>query len=225
MRTTIDYSPAYAAATVDLERGEQLRAESGAMVAMQDVGIETGVHGGLMKGLRRKVLGGESFFVNTFTAGERGGRVMVAPSLPGDVAQWVLQDETLLVQSGSFLACAASVEVDSSWGGARTFGSREGLFVLKVSGRGDLLLSAYGAMHSLDLAEGETWTVDTGHMVAWSQSVRYEVRRVGGWRSSLTSGEGLVCDLTGPGRIVLQTRSEDAFLSWLIPKLPRPNAG
>ena len=64
-------------------------------------------------------------------------------------------------------------------------------------------------------SKGQTWTVDTGHMVAWTEGVQYAVRKVGGWKSTLFSGEGLVCDLTGPGRIYLQTRSPDDFLGWL----------
>lgn len=84
-----------------------------------------------------------------------------------------------------------------------------------------LVLASYGAMHERELADGETFTVDSGHLVAFSQEMEFNVRRVGGLKSSMLSGEGLVVDLTGPGDVILQTRSEDAFLSWLIPKLPQ----
>jgi uncharacterized protein (TIGR00266 family) len=127
------------------------------------------------------------------------------------------------VASGSFLASSAGVDVDSSWGGAKTFFSSEGLFMLKVSGQGDAIISSYGAIHAIDLQAGQSYTVDTGHLVAWTESVGYDVRKVGGWKSTLFSGEGLVCDLTGPGRIYLQTRSQEDFLGWLIPKLPTQN--
>ena len=60
--------------------------------------------------------------------------------------------------------------------------------------------------------------------VLW-KGIGYEVSKVGSWKSTFFSGEGLVCDLTGPGRIYLQTRSQDAFLGWLIPKLPKPSNG
>jgi len=62
--------------------------------------------------------------------------------------------------------------------------------------------------------------VDTGHMVAFDESVGYAVQRVGGLKSTLFSGEGLVCRLTGPGKILIQTRSSDAFLAWLLPQIP-----
>jgi len=220
MQTEVLYGPAYAAAKLILDQGETVRAEAGAMLAMSaGITLETSTQGGILKGLRRSVLGGESFFMNTFTAQTQGAELWVAPSLPGDVVAWP-HNGTLYVQSGSYLASSAGVEVDSNWGGAKTFFSREGLFVLKVTGQGNLVLSSYGAIHAVDLQPGQVYTVDTGHMVAWTEGVQYTVRKVGGWKSTFLSGEGLVCDLTGPGRIYIQTRSQDAFLVWLIPKLP-----
>lgn len=223
MQTEIMYGPAYAAAKLTLAAGETVRAEAGAMLAMSPaVAMETSTQGGVLKGLRRSILGGESFFMNTFTGQADGAELWLAPSLAGDIVAWPI-DGTLFVQSGSYLASSAGVEVDSNWGGAKTFFSREGLFMLRVSGRGDVVLSSYGAIHAIDLQPGQTYTVDTGHMVAWTEGVGYAVRKVGSWKSTFFSGEGLVCDLTGPGRIYLQTRSQDAFLGWLIPKLPQSN--
>ena len=213
------HKPSYALARVRLNQREQLQAETGAMVSMSDsIKMDTSTRGGIFGGLRRSVLGGESFFVNTFTA-EQAGEVNVAPALPGDIEALELQGETLLVQSGSFLAATMNIEVDSQWGGARSFFSKEGLFLLRCSGRGLLFVSSYGAIHRIDLGRGERYTVDNGHMVAFDESVRYEVGRSGGWKTTLLGGEGLVCKLEGPGRFYMQTRSEDAFLSWLAPKV------
>jgi uncharacterized protein (TIGR00266 family) len=222
MQTEIQYSPAFAAAKVTLDQGESVRAEGGAMLAMSStVAIETAAQGGLMKGFKRKVLGGESFFMNTFTAQGPGAEVFFAPTLPGDIVVWPMQGQTLFLQSGAYLASASTVEIDTQWGGSKTFFSREGLFMLRVTGAGDVLVASYGAIHAVDLEAGQTFTVDTGHMVAWTESITYAVRKVGNWKSTMLSGEGLVCDLTGPGRIYLQTRSQDAFLDWLIPRLPK----
>ncbi|MCB0894102.1 MAG: TIGR00266 family protein [Nocardioides sp.] len=224
MQTEVLYGPAYAAAKLTLAQGETVRAEAGAMLAMSaGITLETSTQGGILKGLKRSVLGGESFFMNTFTAQTAGAELWVAPSLPGDVVAWP-HNGTLYVQSGSYVASSSGIEIDSHWGGAKTFFSREGLFILRVSGQGELVLSSYGAIHAVDLQPGQTYTVDTGHMVAWTDGVQYAVRKVGGWKSTFLSGEGLVCDLTGPGRIYLQTRSQDAFLDWLIPKLPQPSS-
>ena len=215
------HKPSYALAMIRMNRGEQLQAETGVMVSMSDtIKMETGTRGGIFGGLRRSVLGGESFFVNTFTA-EEPGEVSVAPSLPGDIEVMELRHETVMVQSGSFLAATMDIEVDSQWGGAKSFFSKEGLFLLRCSGRGLLFISSYGAIHRIDLAQGERYTVDNGHMVAFDESVRYDVGRSGGWKTTLLSGEGLVCKLEGPGRFFMQTRSEDDFLSWIIPKLPK----
>ena len=213
------HRPSYALARVRMSQGEQLQAESGAMVSMSDnISMETSTRGGMFGGLRRSVLGGESFFVNTFTA-EQPGEVTIAPPLPGDIEVLELKGETLLVQSGSFLAATMNIEVDSQWGGAKSFFSREGLFLLRCSGRGLLFISSYGAIHRIDLAAGERYTVDNGHMVAFDDTVNYDVVRSGGWKTTLLSGEGLVCKLQGPGRFFMQTRSEDAFVSWLKPKV------
>lgn len=221
MRTEISYSPAFAMATVHLGSGESVRAEAGAMMAMSpSVEISTSTQGGVLKGLKRSVLGGESFFMNTFTATAPDSHVVVAPSLPGDVLTWPLNGNTVFLQSGSFLASPDTIDIDSKWGGSKTFFSREGLFMLKCTGVGDLIVSSYGAVQAIDLAAGQSYVVDTGHMVGWDESVTYEVKKVGNWKSTVLGGEGLVVRLSGPGRIYVQTRSPENFIDWLVPKLP-----
>ena len=220
MKYEVKYGPSYALGMISLEAGEKLQAETGAMVSMSDtIKIETGMKGGVLGGLKRSVLGGESFFLNTFEA-EQPGEVTIAPALPGDVIALDLTGQTLLVQSGSFLAATPEIEVDTQWGGAKSFFSREGLFLLKCTGSGTIFLSSYGAIHLVELAEGQRYVVDTGHMVAFDESVKYEVGRAGSWKSTLLGGEGLVCKLTGPGRFYLQTRNPESFVAWLVPKLP-----
>ena len=223
MQDSIEYRPSFALLQLDLEAGESVRAEAGAMVSYSDgVEVETGATGGILGSLKRSVFGGESFFQNTFTA-ETGGEVTLAPPLPGDVVRQDLEAERLLVQSGSFLAADAAIEMDTAFGGAKTFFGSEGLFLLELEGTGPAFLSSYGAIHEVDLDDGERYTVDTGHIVAFEDTADFSVDRVGGLRSTLFSGEGLVCNFTGPGRVWLQTRSQDAFLAWLIPQLPTQN--
>jgi uncharacterized protein (TIGR00266 family) len=225
MRTEISYSPAFAIATVHMDQGEKVQAEAGAMMAMAPtVEIQTSTKGGVLKGLRRSVLGGESFFMNTFTANGPDAHVVVAPSLPGDVITWPLTGNTVFLQSGSYLASPETIDVDSKWGGSKTFFSREGLFMLKCAGTGDLVVSSYGAIHAIDLAAGQQYTVDSGHMVGWEEGVKYEVHKAGNWKSTILGGEGFVVGLTGPGRVYIQTRSQDSFLDWLIPKLPKTSS-
>jgi len=226
MEVNILYRPSYSLGVIRLGPNEEIRVEGGAMVSMsQGVTVETKAAGGILKSLARSVLAGESFFQNTFRAPASGGEVTVAPALPGDLFVLELRNESLLVQSGSYVASEAGVNLDTKWGGAKTFFASEGLIMLRASGTGKLLLSSFGAIHEVNLGPGQTYTVDTGHLVAFTEGIGFKVRRVGGLKSTIFSGEGLVVDLTGPGRVLLQTRSTDAFLSWLIPKLPKRSSG
>jgi uncharacterized protein (TIGR00266 family) len=221
MRAEILYRPSYSMAIVDLAPLEELRVESGSMVSMTDgITLKTRAGGGLLRSLSRSLLGGESFFLSVFQAPDFGGQINLAPTLPGDMMIVEMKGESLLVQSGSYVASSLGVEIDTKWGGAKTFFASEGLVMLRVSGSGLAIVSSYGAIHPVDLAPGQRYTVDTGHLVSFSEGMGFRVRTIGGVRSTLLSGEGLVVDLTGPGRIYMQTRSEDAFLSWLVPNIP-----
>ncbi len=214
--------PSFATVEVTLEAGEQVRAEAGAMVGYGDgIEMETNATGGFLKSLRRGLFGGESFFQNTFTAAE-SGTVTFAPPLPGDIVHHELDGETVYVQSGSYIASDPALDLGTEFGGARTFFGSEGLFLLRIEGTGPLFMSSYGAIEERELSPDETYTVDTGHVVAFEETTDFAVRRVGGLKSTLLSGEGLVAEFSGEGRIWLQTRSQDAFLAWLVPKLPRP---
>ena len=174
---------------------------------------------GLLQSLSRSVFGGESFFMNTFTANDES-RLDLAPALSGDVQHHALDGETLFVQSTPFVASDPSIEVDTKFGGGKTFFGGEGLFLLTLSGTGPAFISSYGAIDEHHVGPGETRTVDTGHVVAFGETLDFEVERVGGLTSTLCSGEGLVCAFSGEGTLWTQTRSPDAFLSWLVPKLP-----
>ncbi len=225
MKYEIKHQPSYAMAKMTLEKDESIQAESGAMVSMSDnMEVETGLQsGGVWSALKRTVLGGESFFVNTFTAKDKEGEINLAPVLSGDIFIKEMTDVALLVQSGSYLAGSGGLKVDTKWGGAKTFFSGEGLFMLRVSGSGTLLMSSYGAIEEVDLVEGQKYVIDTGHVVAFDENVKYEVKKVGNWKSTFLSGEGLVVELTGPGKVLLQTRSFESFMNYIIPKLPKDN--
>lgn len=225
MEIEILYKPSYSLGVLKLGGGEQVRVEGGAMVSMTaGITIETKATGGILKSLARSMIGGESFFQNTYNAPSSGGEVTVAPALPGDLFSLDLQNESLMVQSGSYVASESGVELDTKWSGAKTFFASEGLIMLRGTGSGKLLLSSYGAIHEKNLTAGEKFTVDTGHLVAFTEGIDFKVNKVGGLKSTLFSGEGLVVELTGPGRVLMQTRSANAFLSWLIPKLPKPSS-
>jgi uncharacterized protein (TIGR00266 family) len=225
MQVELLYRPAFTLGMIHLESNEEVRVEAASMVSMSPgVTIETAATGGVFASLSRSFFGGQSFFQNTFRAPAGGGQIGVAPALAGDLIVLDLQDETMLVQSGSFVAADMRITTDTKWSGAKTFFASEGLIMLRSSGSGPLLLSSYGAIHEMNLAAGQSVTVDTGHLVAFTDTIGFKVRKVGNLASTLFSGEGLVVDLTGPGRLLTQTRSTDQFLSWLIPKIPRQSS-
>ncbi len=222
MKVEILYKPSYSMAKVSMESSERITVEAGSMVAMSnDIQVETRMKGGLLKSLARSVLGGESFFINTYQAGSSGGEIDLAPTLPGDIFTMEVKNEAYMVQSGSFLASSEAIETDTKWGGARTFFGGEGLIMLRCSGSGTLILSSYGAIHEMALDAGETFTIDTGHLVAFSEDMGFKVRGIGGIKETILGGEGLVVDMTGPGKVLMQTRSVGAFLNWLLPRIPK----
>lgn len=205
-----------------LDKGESIRAESGAMVSMDAaITIETKATGGLLKSLSRSFLGGESFFQNTFTA-TADGEVLFAPSLPGDINVMQLSGR---VPVGPIRELSREFDHDhrrQQMGWLPHLLRRRGALHAQVlRRRGTLITSSFGAIHKVSLEAGRRYTIDTGHIVALDSHMPYGVRKVGSWKSTIFGGEGLVVDFTGPGDVYLQTRSPEAFLGWLIPHVPR----
>ncbi|HWH13607.1 MAG TPA: TIGR00266 family protein [Miltoncostaeaceae bacterium] len=216
MQIQTRHAPSFAVARCTLAPRETLRAESGAMMATSaGVAVEARMEGGLMRSLRRGVLGGESLFITTFTAPDAGGWVDVAANLPGDVVEREVSGGALFIQRGSYLASEAGVEIDAKWGGFRNLFGGEGGFLIRAAGAGTVLLSCYGALDRLRLAPGESVVVDSGHMVAYDEGVQSTLRRVASTMQSLKSGEGLVFEFTGPGEVWTQSRNPSWLLDWI----------
>jgi uncharacterized protein (TIGR00266 family) len=222
----IEYQGAFALAVVNLQAEQSISAEAGAMVSMSaNVDLQSQMKGGVFGALKRAV-GGESAFVSTFTAKGGAGEVTFAPGAPGDVAGIEMNDQTFMVQSSSYLAGDTSLNVDTKFGGAKSFFGGEGLFVLQVSGAGLLLVSSFGAIHRKTLRPGEQYVVDTGHLVAWEGHMQYNLRKAAsGFFKSFLSGEGMVAEFTGPGEILIQTRNLAAFAGLLKPFFPAQGGG
>ena len=228
MDVDIRHSPSFAAAHISLGPGEEIRAESGAMMATSaGVGITSSTQGGMMKGLKRSFLGGESLFVTTFTAPATGGWVDVAHHLPGDVITTsVTPDRPLSITRGCWLASASSVELDAKWGGFKNLFGGEGGFLIRAAGAGTVLLACYGAIDTIQLVAGETITIDTGHVVAFDPGVNSQLRKVAtGVIQTLKSGEGFVFDFTGPGWIMTQSRNPSALQAWIKSIMPGETGG
>ncbi len=218
MEISTRHTPAYGVARLQLTGGEQVRAEGGAMMAMSSgVELSAKAEGGVMKSLKRAALGGESFFISTYTAPSQGGFVDVAARLPGDLTSYTIgPEQALFVSKGSWIASEGTVELNTQWGGFKNMFGSEGGFILRAEGAGQIVFACYGALEVWTLEAGQHFTVDTGHMVAYEESVQMSLRRAtGGLVQSFKSGEGLVFDFEGPGRVWTQTRNPNELLGWI----------
>jgi uncharacterized protein (TIGR00266 family) len=218
MQVQTRQGPAYGVARLTLGPAEDVKVESGAMMAMSSgVTLHSKAEGGILKSLKRAALGGESFFVSTYTAPSQGGFVDVAARLPGDIISYDLTPgNDLFIQKGSWLANAAGVTIDAQWGGFKNLFGSEGGFIIHASGAGPVVFACYGALETWNLQAGQTLTVDTGHMVAYEATIQMSLRKAaGGLVQSFKSGEGIVFDFTGPGKVMTQTRNPNELLGWI----------
>ncbi len=219
MKYEILYQDAFPLVKCDLQRGEKIKAESDAMVAMSDtLEVNGAMNGGIIGGLARRMLTGESFFFQTIDAVRGDGSVLLGHPAPGGIIDVELDGSySLRVQKTGFLAATDSIQVDTTMQNlAQGLFSREGFFVVKISGRGTVFLSSYGAIHAINLADNEEYIVDNGHLVAWPDYMNYKIEKASnGWISSFMSGECLVCRFRGPGVVLIQTRNPASFKQWL----------
>jgi len=221
MDVAIRHNPAFAVARCTLASGESMKAEAGAMMAHSiGVEVEAKVQGGLMKGLKRSLLGGETLFMSTWTAPANGGWVDVAANLPGDLAVLEVSGEMNVTQGG-WLASSAEIELDTKWDGFKSIGGGEGGFLVRATGTGHIVVACYGAIETTELAAGEQFVLDSGHLVAFDPTVQYTTRKVTkGITQTLKSGEGFVMEFTGPGKVLSQTRNPQGLVGWLTTELP-----
>ena len=224
MKIEVISRPAGSAAQVFLEQNEGITAEVGAMIAMSpDLRVETtskskGGKGGIMKGIKR-MFSGENFFLNHFTSTSGGQDLILGPKLIGDVIVHELSGGSLVVQGTSWLASDHDVEIDTTHQGLMSgVFSGEGLFWVKCTGNGPVVLNSFGAIYEVEV-DGE-YVVDTGHIVAFDDTLKFKVTKAAdGWISSFLSGEGLVCRFEGKGKLYCQTHNPDSFGKIIGPML------
>ncbi|MDR3155127.1 MAG: TIGR00266 family protein [Deltaproteobacteria bacterium] len=197
-----------------LSHGETFKASAGAMVAMDaELKLTAKMEGGFIQAMARKFLTSENVFFQRLTADKGPGTAYFAPTFPGGIVPVQLDGSfRLRIQKGGYLASTDGVTLETiSQGLSKGLFSKEGFFILRAGGAGLLFLSSYGDIHVLDLPPGKQMFIDNGHLVAWDETMPYSIRlATKSVVTSLTSGEGLVCTFTGPGRVYLQTRSPQA---------------
>lgn len=221
MKFSIENRPVFTTLTVHLDQGELVRAEGGAMVSMSPtLELVSKKQGKGLGGMFKAAVGGEGIFASEFTAASGPGELVLAPPTPGDILSFDLANQTIFAQSGAYLAGSPSLEL-STKGSVKAMVSGEGLFLQAISGSGKVFLNTYGAAFERQLAPGEHYIVDTGHLVAFEESVTYTIRKAAkGLFSTLVSGEGLVCNFEGPGRLWIQSRNLKGFAALLHKLMP-----
>lgn len=216
--------PSYSALKFVLNTNESIRTETGAMLAMdKSCHIEGKMEGGAWKAIKRTVLTSESFFVTTIRATKDASEVYLAPRATGDVEVLELKNDAYIVQGGSYLASESGVEADAHFSGWKGFLSGEGIFMIKVEGTGNAYVSSFGGIFQKNLAAGETFVVDNGHLVAFPANMKYDIQKVGvNLLNMVTTGEGLAVTFEGPGTIFMQSRNLRTFAETLNPFLRAP---
>ena len=205
-------------AVVRLEPGESIAAEAGAMTYMSpSIQVNTRMRQkGLFGSLVTSVLGGESFFVNDFVATGGPGEVGFVAAPVGDIDVLEIGPEHgFILQKSAYVASQQGIDLDVQWQGFTKGLFGQGLFMIKVTGAGTLFFNTFGALDRHVLGAGERLVVDNFHLVAFSDSCQYEVRKFGGWKSTILSGEWFVTEIQGPGEVYVQTKNIREFTDWL----------
>ncbi len=214
MNYIIRSQPSYSLLEVTLEVGEQLVTEAGAMAWMTpNFDVQTSSRGGVLSGLSRAVLSGESFFQNTYEAQDDRGTIGLAPGQPGDVMAYQLDGSSLLLEKGAYLASTLGVTTSSDFQGLRGL-FNEGMFILRVSGTGLLFFNAYGDIQEINV-DG-SYVIDNGHAVAWEPTLEYRLTRGRRIRSFLFSDQ-IIMEFSGHGKLWVQSRNPRSLSDWVFP--------
>ncbi len=218
---------------VSLDKGEEILAESGAMVTMDAcLELKGKAQGGFMSSLKRAVLQGESLFQQHIFA-NKAGKVLLAPAIPGSIQLLDVGAKQYRLNDGTFLASDSTVALESkSQGAAKAlFGDSGGFFVMETSGTGKVAVSGFGSLYAMEVTPDKDVIVDNGHVIAWDTGLDYEVSMTtaassgffGKLLNSQTSGEGLVLRFSGTGTIYICSRNQGSFLGWIFQNNPADN--
>ena len=218
MKYEIKYRPSYSLLVVNLEQDEMITAEAGSMTYMTP-NIEAHTRKrekSLLGSLGLSIIGGQSFWVNDYTATNGLGEAAFVAAPLGDIEMLEIKPgKGYIIQKSAYIASTQNVDLDIKWEGFTRGLFGQGLFMIKVSGDGNLFINTFGAIDKHTLQPGQTMTVDNFHLVAFSDTCSYKVTKFGGLKETLLGGEGLVTQITGPGDIYIQTKNLAEFVEWL----------
>jgi len=218
MKYEIKYDPSYSMLVVNLENGERITGEAGALTYMTpNINVQTRTRErGILDTLKTSILGGQSLFVTDFTARGGSGELALVAAPIGDIQKFdITPNQGYIIERSSYLASTLKVDLDIRWEGFSRGIFGQGVFMIKTTGNGTLFINTFGAIDKHVLAPGEELIVDNFHLVAFSDTCDYQVRKFGNWKETILSGEGFVTHIKGPGDVYLQTKNLREFVDWL----------
>lgn len=214
----IKYKPSYSMLVVNLEKDETVTAEAGAMTYMEpNIDVKTRKRERSLLGtIGLSLFGGQSFFVNDYSAKDGPGEVAFVAAPVGDIETLdITANQGYIIQSASYIASTQNVDLDIKWQGFTKGLFGQGLFMMKAQGNGKLFINTFGAIDKHTIEADKTLIVDNFHLVAFSDTCDYKVRKFGGLKSTILGGEGLVTEISGPGDVYIQTKNLREFVEWL----------
>lgn len=218
---------------VNMQKGDKIYCESNAMVTMDTtLELKAKMQGGILSSIARKFANGESFFNQYIEATGGNGDTLLSPTLPGDIQVLnVGPNEQYYLNDGAFLAGSHGVELEvkmQSLGNA-LFGGTGGFFITRTSGQGKLAISGFGTVHAMEITPNNPMIIDNNHVVAWDQSLKYEISLstnkkglLSNMINSVTSGEGIVTKFSGSGKVYICSRNRAALVDWLRSQIAPP---
>lgn len=218
MEYEIKYKPSYSMLVLNLKPGESITAESGALTYMDpNITVQTRRREkSLLGSIGLKLIGRQSFWVNDYKAEQNEGEVALVSAPVGDIETLeVKTNQGYVIQKAAYVASTQNVKLDVQWQGFTKGLFGQGLFMIKVTGDGTLFINTFGAIDKHALKPSQTLIVDNFHLVAFSDTCDYKVRKFGGLKETLLGGEGLVTEIRGPGDVYIQTKNLREFVEWL----------
>ncbi|MFQ5758947.1 MAG: TIGR00266 family protein [Candidatus Bathyarchaeia archaeon] len=218
MEYEIKYKPSYSMLVVKLGPDDTMTAESGALTYMDpNIDVQTRRREkSILGSIGLKLLGRQSFWVNDYKAEQKPGEVAFVSAPVGDIETLeVKSNRGYIIQKAAYIASTQNVELDVQWQGFTKGLFGQGLFMIKVSGDGTLFINTFGAIDKHTLKPGQILIVDNFHLVAFTDTCDYKVKKFGGLKETLLGGEGLVTEIKGPGDVYIQTKNLREFVEWL----------
>ncbi|MFX1534323.1 MAG: TIGR00266 family protein [Promethearchaeota archaeon] len=220
------YGEPFTMIEIELNQGQGIKAETGAMIFHKGgIDVVTRKAGKGVLGTVKRSLGGEGLFINEWSATQGNGIIGLAAPYQGDVECVTVEPgRDWLISKGGYIASSLGLVTTSKFQGVgKALLSREGAFLLYAHAEQrveDLFIVSFGAFRQFELAPGEKMIIDTGNFVAMETSAQYAIRRSGrGLKTLALGGEGLVMDVTGPGKVILQSHAPQTFLGWIASRI------